>query len=297
MTDPSFSACVSGDLSLTLTRCVTGFDAGETMALSDFYRGKSAVITGASSGIGKDLALLWSSWGCNVALVARRVELLQEVADECRKAGVKALVLQGDVTDRQAMERVRDEAVAAFGFVDVVVANAGVGGLNPAPYFDLDIHRKTIEINCIGLANTLAPFIPAMVHKKTGYLIGVSSLSAFRGLPKAATYSSSKAMQGTFMESLRVDLRPHGVHAMAIHPGFIETPMTAHKDFKMPFMVPVRKSSMLISKAIRYGRSVYLYPWPMRLLTWLNRMMPNWLYDRLLPRLSGQGDDVRPKLL
>lgn len=267
------------------------------MAVSDFYKGKSAVITGASSGIGKDLAILWAQWGCNVALVARRKELLEETAQECRTYGVKALVLQGDVTDRQAMERVRDEAVAQFGFVDIVVANAGVGGLNPAPYFDLDIHRKTIEINCIGLANTLVPFIPAMVQKRTGVLVGVSSLSAFRGLPKAATYSSSKAMQGTFMESLRVDLRPHGVHAMAIHPGFIVTPMTQHRDFRMPFMVPVRKSSMLISRAIRCRKSVYLYPWQMRLATWFNKMMPNWLYDRLLPRMTGQGDEIRPKML
>jgi short-subunit dehydrogenase len=267
------------------------------MAISGFYKGKTAVITGASSGIGRDLALLWASWGCNVVLVARRVELLQEVADLCREAGAKALVLQGDVADAQTMLAVREKAHSEFGFVDIVIANAGVGGLNPATSFDLEIHRRTMEINCIGLANTVVPYIPSMVQRRSGVLVAISSLSAFRGLPKAATYSSSKAMQGKFMESLRVDLRPHGVHAMAIHPGFIETPMTAHDDFRMPFMVPVRKSSMLISKAIARRKSLYLYPWPMKILTWLNRMMPNWLYDRLLPRMSGQSGDIKAKLL
>lgn len=267
------------------------------MAIRDFYKGRTAIITGASSGIGKDLALLWAEWGCNVGLVARRRELLEAVAEECRGLGVDAVVFQGDVTDREAMERVRDEALEEWGFVDVVVANAGVGGLNPAPHFDMDIHRRTMEINCIGLANTLAPFIGSMVEKGDGILVGVSSLSAFRGLPKAASYSSSKAMQGTFMESLRVDLRPHGVHAFCIHPGFIETPMTDHDDFDMPFMVPVRKSSLLISRAIAKRKRVYLYPWPMKLLTWINMLLPRWLYDRLLPIISGQKDDIRPKLL
>jgi len=267
------------------------------MAVKDFFKGKAAVITGASSGIGRDLALLWAEWGCRVGLVARRTELLEEAAGQCRDLGVDAAVFQGDVTDRAAMEAVRDKAIERFGFVDIVVANAGVGGLNPAPYFDLDIHRKTMEINCIGLANTLAPFIPSMMEKGDGILVGVSSLSAFRGLPKAASYSSSKAMQGTFMESLRVDLRPHGVHAFCIHPGFIETPMTDHDDFDMPFIVPVRKSSLLISKSIARRRRIYLYPWPMKVLTWINKSLPRWLYDRLLPRLTGQKDDIRPKLL
>lgn len=267
------------------------------MAVKDYFKGRTAIITGASSGIGKDLALLWASWGCRVGLVARRKELLEEVAQQCRDCGVDAEVFQGDVTDREAMEGVRDAALERWGFVDVVVANAGVGGLNPAPCFDLDIHRRTMEINCIGLANTLAPFIASMVDRREGILVGVSSLSGFRGLPKAASYSSSKAMQGTFMESLRVDLRPHGVHAFCIHPGFIETPMTDHDDFDMPFMVPVRKSSLLISWSIAKKKRVYLYPWPMKLLTWINMMLPRWLYDRLLPKLAGQKDDIRPKLL
>ena len=267
------------------------------MAIKDFFKGKAAVITGASSGIGKDLALLWAEWGCNVAVVARRKELLEEVAEACRALGVDAVVLQGDVTDAVAMARVCEEALSRWGAVDIVVANAGVGGLNPAPYFDLDIHRRTMEINCIGLANTIAPFIPSMIERGEGVLAAVSSLSAFRGLPKAASYSSSKAMQGTFMESLRVDLRPHGVHAFAIHPGFIKTPMAEHDDFDMPFMVPVRKSSLLISKAVARHKRVYLYPWPMKLLTWVNRSLPRWLYDILLPKISGQKDDIRPKLL
>jgi len=278
-----------------LTRLV--FYWGWVMALKDFYKGKSALITGASSGIGKDLALLWASWGCNVALAARRGELLEEAAAQCRAMGVDAVALSADVSNRAAMEAIRDQLIERWGFVDLVIGNAGVGGLNPGHVFDLDIHKKTVEINLIGLANTVVPFIPSMVEKRQGVLVGVSSLAAFRGLPKAGSYSSTKAAQGRLMESLRVDLRKYGVHSMCIHPGFIETPMTEHDDFTMPFMVPVRKSSILISKAIAKKKRVYLYPWPMKILTFFNRIMPCWLYDRLMPRISGQKDDIKPKLL
>lgn len=264
--------------------------------MRSFYEGKVVLITGASSGIGADLAAYLAGFGAKLALTSRRVEMLEQVKVECEKVGADVVVLPADVTNAERMVEIRDFLLQRWGKVDIVVANAGVGGLNPAPHFDLDIHRRTVEINVMGLANTLVPFIPHMMERNSGSLVGVSSLAAFRGLPNAASYSSTKAQQAVFLESLRVDLRPYGVKVSCIHPGFVKTPMTAHDDFTMPFMVPVRRSSVLIARAIRRGCSRYLYPWPMRLLTWFNRSLPNWLYDRLLPALSGQ-KDPRPKLL
>ena len=265
--------------------------------MRDFYSGKAVLITGASSGIGYDLALYLASMGTRLALVARRADKLEELASACEAAGAETRVLPADVSSRESMEALRDQVLAEWGFVDIVIGNAGVGGLNPADRFDLDIHRRTVEINILGLANTLVPFIPSMIEARRGALVGISSLAAFRGLPRAASYSSTKAQQGVFMESLRVDLRPYGIAVSSIHPGFVVTPMTDHNDFKMPFLVPVRKSSILIARAIRKRKSVYLYPWQMRLATWFNRAMPNWLFDRLMPRISGQKDDIKPKML
>ncbi|MBM4396773.1 MAG: SDR family NAD(P)-dependent oxidoreductase [Deltaproteobacteria bacterium] len=260
--------------------------------MGDFWRGRAVVITGASSGIGKDLGLLLASRGARVALVARRRELLAEVEAGCVAAGGEAVSFAADVADARAMEAVRDEVLGRWGFADVVVANAGVGGLNPGATFSLDLHRRFVEVNCMGLANTLVPFIPSMVARRAGRLVGVSSLAAFRGLPAAASYSSTKAQQGVFLESLRVDLRQAGVAVTSIHPGFVETPMTDHDEFRMPFKIPVRRSSVLIARAIERRRRAYLYPWPMKLLTYLNRSLPGWLYDRLIPRLSGQSGHV-----
>ncbi len=262
-----------------------------------FYRGKTLVITGASSGIGEDLADYLAGAGVKLALVARREERLVALAQRVEAAGSTALVVAADVADRGTMEAARDRVLEVFGPPDIVVANAGTGGLNPATAFDLDVHRKTVEVNLLGIAHTLMPYVPSMMARGRGQLVGISSLAAFRGLPKGASYSSTKAAQAVFLESLRVDLRPHGIRVSSIHPGFIETAMTAHDDFTMPFMMPVRKSTLLVAAAIRKGHSSYLYPWQMRYLTWLNRMLPNWLFDRVLPRMSGQKDDVTAKLM
>jgi len=264
--------------------------------MKEFYAGKSVVITGASSGIGRDLAVLLASYGSRVALVARRVALLEEVKNECERAGGEALVLGGDVTDVESMNRVRDEVVAKWGQADIVVANAGAGGLNPGDNFSLDVHRRVVEINCIGMANTLMPFVPSMVERRDGRLVGVSSLAAFRGLPNAASYSSTKAAQMVFLESLRVDLRKHGVSVSCIHPGFVESAMTEHDEFRMPFMMKTRASSLLIAKAIKKRKASYLYPWPMRVLTCINRMLPRAVYDRLVPSLSGMKGKVEPRI-
>ena len=267
------------------------------MGLKEFYAGKVVLITGASSGMGKDLASLLASYGARLALSARRRAKLDETKAECERLGAEAMVIEADIADRASMKKLRDTLFEAWGFVDIVVANAGVGGLNPGPRFDLDIHERTVAINVVGLANTIVPFIPSMIERKQGHLVCNSSLSAFRGLPGAATYCSTKSAQRILMESLRVDLRPHGVAVTCIHPGFIETPMTDHEEFKMPFMVPVRKSSILFAKAVMKRRAGYLFPWQMRWLTFLNRLLPPFLFDRIVPALAGQKEDVAPILL
>jgi short-subunit dehydrogenase len=265
--------------------------------MKDFYRGKTVVITGASSGIGKDLAVLLASHGANLALVARRQAMLEAAQAECKEAGGDAVSFVGDVTDADGMTRMRDAVLERWGVADIVIANAGVGGLNPGDNFSLDVHRKVVEINCIGLANTLIPFVPSMIERKAGHLVGISSLAAFRGLPNAGSYSSSKAAQMVFLESLRVDLRKHDVAVSCIHPGFVESEMTDHNDFFMPFKMSTRKSSELIARAIENRKASYLYPWQMRLVTAVNRNLPRFIYDTVVPRLGGFGSDIKPKIL
>ena len=264
--------------------------------MKDFYKDKVVVISGASSGMGRDLAALLASWGAHLAVTARRQPLLDELRAECEAAGAQTLTFACDVTDEAAMLALRDAVLDKWGRADVVIANAGVGGLNPGDNFSLEIHRKVVEINAIGLANTLIPFVPSMIARRQGHLVGISSLAAFRGLPNAASYSSSKAAQMVFLESLRVDLRKHHVAVSCIHPGFIESPMTEHDEFRMPFKMPVRESSVLIAKAIADRKASYLYPWQMRMVTAVNKHLPRFLYDTIVPRLSGQKEHIAPRI-
>lgn len=266
-------------------------------SLQDWYRGKRIVITGASSGIGMDLAVLLGTWGAHLALSARRRDPMEAIAKQLEGKGVDVLIYPVDVQDRKGMEAMAADVLQRWGYVDIVIGNAGVGGLNPADAFDLDIHERTYRINCLGLAYTLMPYVPSMIARKSGILCGVSSLAGFRGLPKAASYSSTKSAQGVFLESLRVDLRKHGIAVCRVHPGFVETPMTEHDDFRMPFKIGVRESSVLIAKALKRRKAMYLYPWPMKIVTWFNRMLPPCIFDRLVPAVSGQKDDIKAHTL
>ncbi len=263
--------------------------------LKRHFSGKTIVITGAASGIGQDLAQLFASYGANLAISDLRLEPLEEVAASCSESGAEVLARAADVSDAAAMKELAAEVLDRWGHADLVIANAGMGGLNPADAFDPEIHRRTLEVNGMGLANTVAPFIPGMVERRSGHLACVASLAAFRGLPNAASYSSTKAYQSTFMESLRVDLRKHGVAVTCLYPGFVRTPMTDHDAFDMPFMVPVREASLLMARALMRRRARYLFPWQMRWLTLLNRLLPCWLFDRLVPALSGQPKQLKAR--
>jgi len=265
--------------------------------MRDFYKNKTILITGASSGIGKDLALYLSCFETNLILVARRYDLLVDLEKQCQKLGANVLIAKADVTDFKAMERLCYQSLEQFNFVDIVIANAGIGGLNPAYNFSLEINHQCMSVNYFGLVNTFIPYIKSMKEAGKGHLVGVSSLASFRGLPKAASYSSAKAAQARLLESFRVDLKSFGITVSAIYPGFVESQMTNHDDFKMPFKLPVRTSSHLVARAIKNKKSEYLYPWQMKYLTILNKMLPNCIYDLLIPSLSGIKDDIEAKSL
>ncbi|HXH30808.1 MAG TPA: SDR family NAD(P)-dependent oxidoreductase [Bacteriovoracaceae bacterium] len=250
-----------------------------------FFQGKNVVITGAASGIGQDLAVVLISWGVKVALFD-----IQRIPLENKD---NFLV---DVTDAEGMDRACRALIDSWGRVDIVVAAAGVGGINPAPYFSLAIDKKIMSINYFGTVNTFAPFIEHLSKNSSGHLVGICSLAAFRGLPQAGSYSASKAAQMTLLESFRLDLKKSGVRVSCIHPGFVTTPMTEHDEFEMPFKVSVRESTNIILRAIASGKSQTGYPWQMSLLSKLNRLLPNCVYDFLMPRLS-PSKGHRPRIL
>ncbi|MFN8370663.1 MAG: SDR family NAD(P)-dependent oxidoreductase [Bacteriovoracaceae bacterium] len=266
--------------------------------MKNFYQKKVILITGATSGIGADLAKLLTSLGSTVIAIGLKEPLMQELKADCVANEGKLIGHLCDVTDLAKMEKIAEMVQAEVGTPDIIIANAGLGGVNPADTFDYEIDHKIMSVNYFGMVNTFGPYLKKLIEKRNGQLVGIASLAGFRGMPMACSYSASKSAQIKLLESWRVDLKKHNIKVNCICPGFIKTPMTNHEEFPLPFMVDVRDSSWHILKAIYQNRSLYLYPFPMKLVTYLNRMLPNWLFDFILPIVMKKknGKETKPKI-
>jgi short-subunit dehydrogenase len=246
-------------------------------------------LTGASSGIGAALARRYAVPGATIGLVARRAELLSTLAGELRSRGATAHVLPGDVSDTEGMGAAALAFLDAAGGVDLVVANAGVGIPSALDQGDAKSVARLMQINVIGVTNTIIPFIPAVIAQKSGVLVAVSSMAGHRGLPGRVAYSSSKAAVITFMDGLRMELHGTGAHAMTICPGFVKTPMTDVLDHKMPFLVDVEKAVDWMIEAIDRHDRTFTFPWQMRMLRHVMVNAPEWLLRRAAPAARRKG--------
>jgi short-subunit dehydrogenase len=245
-------------------------------------------ITGASSGIGAALARHYGQPGATLGLLARRGELLLDLAGTLREAGARVETYATDVADTSGVQRAIDAFVASAGGVDLVIANAGVTMENSLQRGDAAAAARLMGINVIGVTNVIIPFIPVMVRQNAGTLVAISSVAGFRGLPGRAAYSASKAAVTTFMEGVRMTLHGTGVHAMAICPGYVRTPMTAELR-SPPFVLQVDDAVRLMTRAIAAKRTRYVLPWQMNLLEHVLRGAPEWLLRRLVPASRTRG--------
>jgi len=240
-------------------------------------------ITGASSGIGARLAQHYAIAGASLGLVARRGELLEALATELRQRDANVFVYAVDVTDPEVMHRAIDDFLARAGGADCVIANAGIGIKDSLREGDSKSVARLMSVNVVGATNTIVPFIPVMLRQNSGTLVAMSSMAGHRGLPGRAAYSASKAALITFMDALRMQLADTNVHAMTLCPGFIETPMTASLDNRLPFLLGVDEAVRLMANAIERQQNTYTLPWQMDLLRHVMVNAPEWLLRRLAP--------------
>src|SRR5262249_9338560 len=223
----------------------------------------SALITGASSGLGRALALEFAVDGDNVlSLVGRRVSELEATADAVRHAGSQAHVLAADLSRPQEPVRAVEQTRAFFD-PDVVIANAGAGRSGPVAELAWSDIEQMVRVNSLGAMALVRAALPRMIERRSGWIAAISSLASYRGFPARAPYAASKAALSTFIESVRIEARPHGVSVIDVHPGFIRTPMTAEHTFKMPFLMDADDAARRILRAIARRRAVYDFPWPM----------------------------------
>ena len=250
------------------------------------WKEKVVFITGASSGIGRALAVELGRRGARLGLTARRAEELLRAAEEVERAGGEALALPADVRDPEAIRQAADRVRERWGRVDVLIANAGMSTTTAGTQLNAGEASDVISINVLGVVNSVAAVLPDMLKRGDGHLVAISSLASYRGMPKSGAYSASKAAVSTFFESLRVDLRKSGIAVTVIHPGFIRTPMTANRKKKLPFLLEVEDAACRIVRAIERRARTYAFPWQLASLVRVIKHMPGRLYDRLASNTS-----------
>jgi short-subunit dehydrogenase len=239
------------------------------------------LLTGASSGIGRSLARHLAA--DPLALAARRVDLLETLAAEIEAAGGQALAVPCDVTDRAQVAAAIAAAQARFGPIERLIANAGGGRSTDVERFAAAEVEDILRLNVVGVANCIEAVLPGMLARGRGHIVVTSSLAAWRGLPGAAAYSAAKAALSTMMESLRIDLAPHGIDVTVLAPGFVRT---RPEKGRKPFQVELERATARMARAIRTRRKSYAFPLPLVLALGFGRLLPAPLYDCLMRRRS-----------
>lgn len=231
-------------------------------------------ITGASSGIGRDVALHLAKSGVRVAASARSADALVTLA--AQQPGITAFPL--DVTDRAAVAAVVRSIEATIGPIDLALLNAGIWQPMGARDFNAPMAVHSISVNYFGIINALDALIPLLIGRGSGHLALVSSVAGYRGLPKAAAYSPSKAAVISLAETLKPDLAARGVKVSVINPGFVETPMTRVNKFPMPFIIKSDDAANRIITRLQAGKFEIAFPWQLVSILKLARILPYSLY-------------------
>ena len=240
-------------------------------------------ITGASSGIGQALAHRYHQAGFRLALVARRTSEVKTWASAQGISPDSYEIYSADVSVTDSIVAAGRDCIARQGVPDVVIANAGISvGMDTAVLSDIDVMARTFATNNIGMAATFQPFVDAMVQRGSGTLVGIGSVAGIRGLPGHGAYCASKAAVISYCESLRGELRPHGVRVVTVSPGYIDTPLTQQNRYSMPFLMQPADFADRAFRTIQAGVSYRVIPWQMGVVAKLLRMLPNPLFDKVL---------------
>lgn len=242
------------------------------------YRAKpadgAAWVTGASSGIGRELALRLATQGYTVAATARRADDLAKLAAELVTGTGRIVAFPCDVADRAAMADAADAIERSLGPVSLAVFNAGVYLPLEGGDIDLDEVEKTFQLNVLGTLYGAVPMIARMKRRGRGQIVLVGSTSSYMGLPAASAYGASKAALNYLAESLKHDLDGLNIRIQVVNPGFVDTPATKKNEFKMPALISAESAAVRMADGISGGGFEIHFPRRFTLILKLIRLLP-----------------------
>ena len=248
---------------------------------------RSILITGASSGIGKAVALALSHGHNHIAITARRKELLSDVAEAIQENGSEALAIAGDALDEKQAADAVHEMVKRFGRIDIALLNIGMGPSLDIATASPDDIKQNMRINYDTMINYFCPLVQQMKTQDSGGVIAnTNSLAGFLGLPTQGQYSAAKAACRIFLDTARIELKQYNIRVLTICPGFVVTERNKHKGLPHSLTMTTDEAAKHILNALRSERKEYLFPNNLKTAVMLPRFLPRSATDRILSRFS-----------
>lgn len=252
------------------------------------FKNSVILLTGASSGIGNQLAKDLANEGAKLALVSRRADLLETLAGEINQnSSVK--YYKCDVTIKHEVEQTISQIKKDFGKIDAAFLNSGVAYRSSVLNYNSKDAETTFNTNVLGAIYCIEQVLKDFINEKRGIIIGVSSLGDGKGFPKSGFYSASKAAFTILLESLRIELKKYNVKVVTIKPGFVKTAMTDKNEFEMPFLMSIEEASKIIINGLKKDKRIIEFPFGTTLGAKILRMMPTKWFEYLASK------DPKPK--
>ena len=243
---------------------------------------KYIVITGASSGIGYELALRYANTKTHLILLARRKEKLEELSLLCQKKGAIVDIYCVDMADCDSVIKTALTIIDKIPFIDRIILNAGMSLGHKADITPFSDYEYLWKVNFLSNHALLEPFIPLLQKQKSGHIVFISSLASIITMPSSIAYSSSKRALNAYAEGLRYKLLPFNVDVSIIKPGFIKSELTDKNQFKMPFILPLDKGVDNIFNAIKKRKVSYAFPKRFFYLISFLNLLPQFIKDKII---------------
>ena len=243
------------------------------------FKNRIVLITGASSGIGKQTAIEFAKKGSNLILVARRKEKLEELEKQLQKFTISIMICQCDVSDKSQVKNMSESVLQKFGSIDILVNNAGFAIYGSVSKLTIEEIESQMATNYFGMIYCIKNFLPNMIKKKSGHIVNVASVAASFGLPGIASYCASKFAMLGFSEGLKHELKGTGIGITVVSPIMVRTDFFDHPSFeKMPKYSPTSLNATTVAKAIlrasNSSRLEIIVPSIVRGAVWIKNTFP-----------------------
>lgn len=246
----------------------------------------TAWITGASTGIGRQLALELAQDGYHVIATARGLEKLQSLTEEAKAMGCTITPMPCDVTDEAAMAALVEQAEAEHGPIALAVMNAGNYWPTTGDDLKIDAYKKTFDVNFFGTLNGMTPVVEKFKQRGKGQICLVASVSGYAGLPNASAYGPSKAALNNLAESLKYDFDKMNIRIQLVNPGFIDTPLTEKNEFAMPALMPLNKAGRRFADGLSKGGFELHFPRRFTFFIKALNLLPHPLYFWIMKKIT-----------